>query len=622
MSSAMSGAVSADPIARRSTAAPLLTGRRQRVAVAFVGVTAGLGALALVATSDHLLHPEAYGIVIANVVIGSVGVALYWAARRPGNRIALSLLALSAAAAGIGLQGASSPLLHSVGVLFDPVVFVLGYIVVFSFPDGRVSRPLERLLVVAMAIVVLVGFLPWFFFSPVVAGGNPLAGCNAACPHNALMIADRPGIAVGVGKAEEYATVAVAAAIVLALAYRLVSTTRPRVRASIPVYVPAFLLTIPFTLFHAYGAGWIQLSADDVWTLGWFVNAGRATLVYGLVFAILQADLAAGFVLKRMMARLSPNANAAELRTLMADALDDPSLELAFRVGRSHTYLDSRTEPIVPTYASTRDRSATPVERNGEPVAYIVHDAALGADPELLHAAGQALLLALEGGRLEQELRSKTAELLASKAEVIAAGEAERRRIEQDLHDGAQQHLIALRVKVELARELAAEDASLAAKLGDLGEELEDVLHELRALAQGGYPPLLREGGLEEALATVALRSPQCVDLEARGVGRYPREVESAVYFCCLEGLQNVAKHAGGDARATVRIWPDNGRLWFEISDDGAGCEPEASRGNGNGLANMSDRVGPFGGTLVVDSSPGAGTSVRGSVSTAESRLR
>jgi len=613
VSSTLTHAAPGDAVSLSAT--HLLASRRTRLAVAAAGIALGLGGLVLVATSSHLLHPTEYGIVLANLVIGTTLVAVYWARRRPGNRVAVLLLGVALAGAFISLQGATNPLLHSIGVLFDPVLFVLAYVAVFSFPGGRLSSLVDRLLTAAMALVVVVGFLPWFFFSPVVAGGNPLAGCNASCPDNALMIADRPGIAGGLGEAEEYGATIVAAAIAVVFIWRLVVARRPRRRAALPVYLPTLLLTIPFSLFHANNAGLIGLTAPQAWRLGWVVNAGRATLAYGFALAIVQADLAAGGVFKRLMGRLSAGATVSELREVTARVLDDPTLDLAFRAGESAGYVDSRGNAFDPARVNAAC-SATPVLEDGRAVAYVVHDPELAADPELLGAAGRALLLALESGRLERELELKRSELLVSNARAAAAGEAERRRIEQDLHDGAQQHLIALRVKMELTRDLAVEDPRVADRLGALGEELEDVLRELRELAHGDYPPLLRDGGLAQALGTVARRSAHQVELDADGVGRYSPNVESAVYFCCLEGLQNVAKHAGADATARLRLWTADENVWFEIADDGAGCDPDRIA-LGNGLANMNERVAALEGTLAVESARGQGTMVRGYVSAA-----
>jgi signal transduction histidine kinase len=299
---------------------------------------------------------------------------------------------------------------------------------------------------------------------------------------------------------------------------------------------------------------------------------------------------------------------------MVADALDDPSLELAFRIGGSGRFVDSRGKPTDPT-AVRPGRSATAVERKGQTVAFIIHDDGLDQDPELVRVAGLTMQLALENGRLGTHLASTIEELRASRARTVSAGDAERRRIERDLHDGAQQHLVALRVQVGLASELAETDPELArARMSEFGEELEEILDELRRLAHGIYPSLLVDYGLVDALAAVAGRASPPATVEADGVGRYPHDIEAAVYFCCLEGLQNVGKHAGLDARAAMRVREDEGHLSFEVSDDGAGYDAERVRGEGNGLTNMSDRIGALGGTLTVQSTPGAGTTVRGSV--------
>ena len=245
-----------------------------------------------------------------------------------------------------------------------------------------------------------------------------------------------------------------------------------------------------------------------------------------------------------------------------------------------------------------------------------MHDSALDTDPELVAAAGQALLLAIENGRLTAELQSTNTELSATRARILATGEAERRKIERDLHDGAQQHLIALSIRVGLAREFA--DPEVAQRLDDVGKELDEILEELRDLAHGLDPPVLREFGLREALASVVRRSAPPAKLEAAAIGRYAEDVEAAVYFCCVESLQNAAKHAGSGTTAVIRLWERDGRLEFEIVDDGAGFDVESARGSGNGYTNMTDRMAGVGGTLSVDSAHGRGTTVRGSVPVAD----
>jgi len=588
--------------------------RRALVVVGTLGLLAGVGGFLLVSTSDHLVRPVAYGLLVANVVVGTVGVALYWLVRRPGNRVGLLLLALGVAYAGISLQGAANPLAHSIGVLFDGVVFALAYYVVFAFPEGRITRPLERLLVGATVLVLLASFIPWFFFSPVVSGGAPLATCNAACPENALMIADRPTLASGLGTLEQYLAVALALAIGIALVYRLTTATRPRRRALIPVYVPALVLTIVFGTFQATGVGLIDLDRASVDVLGWFLTGARGTMSYGFLLALVQTAFFAGVALKRMVVHLGGDPDAAHLRAMVGEALDDPSLELAFRVGAPGGFVDSSGHPIDPAHIAA-GRSATAVERKGETVAFIIHDDGLDQDPELVQAAGLTMLLALENGRLGTDLATTIGELRASRARTVAAGDAERRKIERDLHDGAQQHLVALRVQLGLASELAETDPELArARMSEFGHELEQILDELRRLAHGIYPSLLVDYGLVDALAAVGRRASPPANVEANGLGRYPHEIEAAVYFCCLEGLQNVGKHAGPDARTEMRIRESDGRLTFEISDDGDGYDVERTSNRGTGLTNMTDRIGALGGTLTVQSTPGGGTTVRGSV--------
>jgi signal transduction histidine kinase len=213
-----------------------------------------------------------------------------------------------------------------------------------------------------------------------------------------------------------------------------------------------------------------------------------------------------------------------------------------------------------------------------------------------------------------EQLRRQAGELQASRARIVAAADAERRRIERDLHDGAQQYLVAIAVMARLIQQLAHSDpAGGLAVTEELTRDVESALEALRTLAHGIYPLALSTGGLGEALGAACRRATMPVVLDTGGVGRYQPEIEAAVYYCCLEALQNAAKHAGEGAAATVKVWEDGGDVGFEVSDDGAGFDL-AHKGLGAGLTNMSDRVGAVGGTLRIDSSPGAGTRVKGIV--------
>jgi signal transduction histidine kinase len=211
------------------------------------------------------------------------------------------------------------------------------------------------------------------------------------------------------------------------------------------------------------------------------------------------------------------------------------------------------------------------------------------------------------------ELRAQAVELRKSRARIVASGDAERRRVERNLHDGAQQNLVALAVGLRLARDLLASDpAATAEMLDSLTGEVQQTIQELRELAHGIYPPLLVDSGLGPALRAAGSRNPLDVMVDAGGIGRYPAEVEAAVYFCCLEALQNAAKHASG-AHVDVRVWEESGGLIFSVTDDGPGFDTEVAQ-RGHGFVNMADRLGAIGGSVRWESGPGEGARVRGSL--------
>ncbi len=216
------------------------------------------------------------------------------------------------------------------------------------------------------------------------------------------------------------------------------------------------------------------------------------------------------------------------------------------------------------------------------------------------------------------EVRRQADALQASRGRIVASADQARRKIERNLHDGVQQHLVALAVKVRLARQLAEKDPVKSDQLlQELGGDLEDALQELRDLAHGIYPPLLADKGLPEALASAARRSTLPVQVRAEEIARYSQELEAAIYFCCLEALQNAGKYAGEEAQVTIRIWEEAGGLLFEVADDGAGFDVK-KMGVGAGFTNMNDRLGAIGGTLRVESAPGRGTKILGTIPLAE----
>jgi signal transduction histidine kinase len=212
------------------------------------------------------------------------------------------------------------------------------------------------------------------------------------------------------------------------------------------------------------------------------------------------------------------------------------------------------------------------------------------------------------------ELRQTNEERRASRVRIVAAGDAERRKLERNLHDGAQQHLVALAVKLRLAKDAVVDDpADAEAMIDEVRSDLQNAITELRALAHGIFPPLLMSGGLAEALPAAAARAalPTATEIV---VERHSQEVEAAIYFCCMEALQNAGKHAGQDATAVVKVWEDGEALHWQVTDDGAGFDPAGAGDSGHGFLNMRDRMGSFGGTLEVISSADGGTTIRGHI--------
>jgi signal transduction histidine kinase len=244
-----------------------------------------------------------------------------------------------------------------------------------------------------------------------------------------------------------------------------------------------------------------------------------------------------------------------------------------------------------------------------------------GAEEQALAEVVRRLAVVLHNRQLDfalqstlDDLRFTNDELRASRARLVAAADAERRRIERDIHDGAQQHLVALAVSLGLARSLVADDpAAAGALLAEVSADLRTTIGEVRDLAHGIYPPLLKESGISAALVAAGARCPVPVSVEANALPRLDQQVETAVYFCCLEAMQNAVKHApGSPVRIDLRC--ADSLLAFEVTDDGPGFDPAAASASGQGRQNMTDRIGAVGGHLSWLSAPGRGTVVRGSV--------
>ena len=292
------------------------------------------------------------------------------------------------------------------------------------------------------------------------------------------------------------------------------------------------------------------------------------------------------------------------IEAALARAVGDPTLELALWLPEERRFVDCGGAPVT-VEADAPGRAVTLIGPEQDPLAAIAHDAGLVEQRALLEAAGSAASLAFENAQLQARLRAQLAELRASRTRILAAGDAERRRLERDLHDGAQQRLLA----AGLALQLLADGNGDSELLADAQGELQAALRELRELARGIHPSILTEQGLPAAVRSLVDRSPLPVSLNV-AEGRHPEPVESAAYFVVSEALANIVKHAGARS-ASVSIERDEGRLIVQVRDDGVGGASEVS---GTGLRGLADRVGAQGGHLTVVSPAGAGTSVRAEI--------
>jgi len=293
------------------------------------------------------------------------------------------------------------------------------------------------------------------------------------------------------------------------------------------------------------------------------------------------------------------------MRERLARALGDPTLDVAYRLGDGR-YVDATGRPTeVPQGAG---RAVTAVTAGGAEVAVLIHDPALLDEPALVESVRATAGLVLENERLAAVVRSQLAEVRASRGRIVAAADAERRRIERNLHDGAQQRLVTL--SVALGLEAARADAAATAVVARAQDEVEQAIVELRELARGIHPTLLRDEGLQAAVEALARRTPVPVTVEGAVPDRLPDPVELAAYFVVSEALTNVAKHASS-TQASVLLERASGLLRVTVSDDGVGG---ARLAPGSGLAGLRDRLDALDATLAIESRPGRGTTIRAEI--------
>jgi signal transduction histidine kinase len=449
---------------------------------------------------------------------------------------------------------------------------------------GRLESRVDWLLVGAFVLALWIMQVVWLLFYE--QDGNLLAVFPNA------EIAD----AVDKGQRSLAGLASVAVALVVALRWRAAS--RPRRRALLPSVAGSVAL-----LFFAALLTNDIVTGSRSQTVLWLAICSLVSVPAAFLVGLLRSRLARGG-LADLFRDLNTTRGGA-LQAALARTLGDPALVVAYRLPESLGYADADGRPVlVPPVAA--DRATAVVKSNGREIATLVYDASLDDDPELVDAVRAAAGIALENEHLHAEAELRLAEVQASRERIVAAGDAERRRLERNLHDGAQQRLVALSLQLRLLQgRIRADDPSAQELASTASEQLAQSLEELRELARGIHPAVL-DHGLAAALESLAARSPVATTIAYEATGRLPEPVELAAYFVVSEALANVAKYAQATG-VTVRVSQAAGGAIIEIADDGVGGADEAG---GSGLRGLADRVAALDGRLRVVSPPGAGTIV------------
>ena len=584
---------------------------RSEAVIAGVAILAAAAAVWLTLRADFLAHPGWLAAQKADIILGPVLTGLYWRRRRPRSRFGPLLIAVGLLSIPYILQSSAVPWAFSLGVVSEGLIYVATLALILAFPTGRLDGPVVRLLL-AVGIVAAVLLAVIAMVAPEIRPDGSISGCLEACPENGLFVTADVPLARTLLDLISLIVVVNAVVAIAVIVHRFAAGTPPRRRAlaiGVPIAVVFLLTQVVYQ-----GADLVGVETGQFYTTSqWAIAAARASLWYGFLLALVAAELFAGRVLRRVVEESLRRPTLPELEAMLREPLGDPALRLAFR--GPDGWVGDMGDPVTPSDG----RVLTTVEHNGRPAVAVVHDPQLADDPELVHAAGAVALLARENAELEAGWYDALRELSGSRARIAAAADSERHALERDLHDGAQQQITAILVKLSFVRELLDGRSLALARILEIERDLELTLEELRRLAHGIYPAPLAASGLVGALQAVARRSGGTVDVAGDDVGRHPSEIESAVYFCCLEAVQNAAKHAGPGAHVSIRLTRTGGELRFEVRDDGRGFDP-AGIYDGMGLHNMRDRIAARGGRLEIRSAPGRGTAVSGALPTGTSR--
>jgi signal transduction histidine kinase len=572
--------------------------RRALFALGAIGFAAGAVplALALVEESGH----QRELIAVTGPLIGwaFIGTGIFAWLRQPENRFGALMTAVGFSACLAGLRVSTEPWVFIVGLFFITSQWALLYHMVLAFPAGTLRSGLER------ALVVTTYFSAWIVHPVQVLFQDPT---RLGLPENPLLIEGHAALSADLSRARYWLALALLGALGLILIRRWVTAASSQRRGLAPVLVSGGLVMALLAVWYA--ALLAEVDQDVVQRLEDARYVVLCTVPFAFLAGLLRSRVAGATAVSEVVARLGdPSLRRAGLGPALSDALEGTSLQLAF-LHPDGGYFDAahRRVAIPPTAV---DRVAIPLDAGDRPVAMLTYDASREEERDLVRAVSAAATLTLENERLATELRAKVDEVTASRARIVESGDAARRRLQRDLHDGAQQRLVSLALRMRLLATRVDGDPETSGELEAARLELDQALEELRELARGLHPSVLTDRGLPVALRALAERAPVPVELQVADCGRLPPGVESASYFVVAEALTNVAKYSRA-TRARVEVARVDGQLTIEVTDDGVGGADPA---RGSGLRGLLDRISALEGTLEVDSPPGGGTAIRAAI--------
>jgi signal transduction histidine kinase len=564
------------------------------IAVAGAVVCAVLLAIAIHSVGGH--HRDL--IAIFGPIIGAafIGTGLFAWLRRPENRFGPLMVAVGFTYCLSGLIVTTDSWPFIAGLLLIAVPYAVLFHVLLAFPSGRLETPGNRALAAAMYAVATVGWWGLVLIEDTTRIG---------VPANPLLISDAPDLFATLARVRLGVVASLIALLGVVLVRRWDAATPAQRPALAPVYLSGGLVLALYAVWSVLGVAHAWPGAQE--------DLERARVIalafvpFAFLAGLLRSRVAGAAAVSELVARLGAGRRRGELRDALAEALGDRSLQLAYWLPERRGWVDATGAPF-PLPADGSGRMCTPVEHDGRPVAMLVHDPSVAEERERVRAVGGAAALALENERLEAELRAHVQELRASRVRIVDSADAARRRIERDLHDGAQQQLVALALTLRTARSRLERDPAAAAELLDAAaQDLDAAIRELRELARGIHPAVLTDRGLGAALDALAQRMPLPVEIAPVPPDRLPDPVEAAAYFVVAEAITNVARYARA-SHARVAVTRDGARVVVEVADDGVGGADPAA---GSGLRGLADRVAALDGRLDVLSPPGGGTTVR-----------